>query len=469
MLSPEDNETLTRVGPGTPGGELLRRYWHPIHPEALLRENPVTKVRILGEDLVLFRDRSGRLGLVGERCPHRRISLSVGIPEENGLRCCYHGWLFDHCGQCLEQPLEPPESQFKERIRITAYPVEEMGGLVWAYLGPDPAPLLPRWDLFVRPEGFRQIVGHRLPCNWLQVMENRGDLGHAVYTHGRLFQYVLEREGRLVDDPKARYNAAMAEQQKLMERGAYVKYRPVWNEFGFTKGRMISDDPDGESKPAWQIGINPILFPYILASGPGDAGVRIRRSYQIGVPVDDTNTWHFQYFCYVFPDEVDVPAQDRVPYAEVPLRGDDGNYRLDYVLGQDMVAWHEQGAISDREHEHLGTTDRLVIAYRKLLAKQIEIVAGGGEPMNVFRDPGLIDSPELRIPGNEGTSPLRQSELRDQLSYRENFHKFSPAGWRYIEDDADRYCPDKDLILELFEQAEKALAARPAPPLTTPG
>jgi len=223
MLNREQNEYLTRVGPGTPGGALMRRYWHPIHTTAELREKPVTKVRILCEDLTLFRDRSGKLGLVQERCPHRQTSLSAGIPEPEGIRCCYHGWLFDAEGKCLEQPLEPQDSQYKDKIRIKAYPVQEMGGLVWAYLGPEPVPLLPRWDLFVRQRGFRQIIGHRLPCNWLQVMENRSDLGHAVYLHGRLFQHALERQGRLIDDEKARYNATMKAQAAMRARGAHGK------------------------------------------------------------------------------------------------------------------------------------------------------------------------------------------------------------------------------------------------------
>ncbi len=184
-------------------------------------------MRILSEDLVLFRDRGGRLGLVQERCPHRMTSLAVGIPEPEGLRCCYHGWLFNAEGKCLEQPLEPGGTSFKDKIEITAYPVQELGGLIWAYLGPKPAPLLPRWDLFVRKHGFRQMVGHQLPCNWLQCMENRGDLGHAVYLHGRLFQYALEREGRLTDDPKARYNVMVKTQAEALARGVTTKYRPI--------------------------------------------------------------------------------------------------------------------------------------------------------------------------------------------------------------------------------------------------
>ena len=145
MLSKEENEMLTRVGPGTPCGELMRRYWHPVAATVQLEDNPVRKVRILGEDLVLFRDRSGSLGLIEPRCPHRAMHMAFGIPEEVGLRCPYHGWLFDGTGRCLEQPLAPPDSTFKDRVRIAAYQVQEMGGLVWAYLGPEPVPLLPRW------------------------------------------------------------------------------------------------------------------------------------------------------------------------------------------------------------------------------------------------------------------------------------------------------------------------------------
>ena len=445
MLSAQENELLTRVGPGTPCGELMRRYWHPIAPTTHLDENPVRRVRLLGEDLTLYRDRQGRLGLLGRRCPHRSVDLQFGIPENDGLRCPYHGWMFDGSGQCIEQPLEPPDSTFKDRIRVAGYPVEELGGLIWAYLGPHPAPLLPRWDLLVRPDGFRQIVAHQLPCNWLQVMENRGDRGHGVYTHGRLFQYALERLDRLTEDPQARYNAAMKQQEDRMQRGAYMKLRPIFNEYGFTKAHMDSDKREEDSR-FWAVGSHCVMFPYILGDdGPREA---IRHSYQIGVPIDDTHTWHLQYFCYVFPDEVDVPRQDRVPYAEVPLKNERGEYILDYVLGQDMVAWYAQGEITDRTQEHLGVSDTIVLAYRKLLKEQIELVQRGGEPMNVFRDPAR----------NQHLTPPVHSVADSMdlagLYYRENYHKPSWGGWRYIEDDADRYCPDRDVLIRLFRDAE---------------
>src|SRR3954467_11768133 len=148
MLSKEDNETLTRVGPGTPMGELMRRYWHPIAAAQELVDNPfrTKEVRILGEDLVLYRDRRGTLGLIERYCSHRRVNLALGMVEEDGLRCQYHGWKFDHSGKCVSQPFEDtvrPEASFREKCGIKGYLVEELAGLVWAYLGPQPAPLLP--------------------------------------------------------------------------------------------------------------------------------------------------------------------------------------------------------------------------------------------------------------------------------------------------------------------------------------
>ena len=451
MLTQEQNETLTRVGPGTPCGELMRRYWHPIYPEIQLRDNPVAKVRILCEDLVLYRDRSGKLGLIDERCPHRRMSLRLGIPEQDGIRCAYHGWLFDGTGRCLEQPLEPANSQLKDNIRIKSYPVQELGGLIWAYLGPDPAPVLPRWNLFTRTDGFRQIVAHNLPCNWLQVQENRADVGHATYLHGRLFQYVLERKGRLTDDGDARYNQVMKNQAAMTEQGAHYRYQVVPHQFGFAKGFKKSTSTVDEK--LWNVGFNPVIFPYMLTAGP-DERKRVRRTYQFGVPIDDTHTWHFQYFCYVFPDGVDVPQQTGVPYAEVPLFDANGDYQLDYVLGQDMVGWVEQGEICDRTKENLGATDVLMVAYRRLLREQIDIVRDGGEPMNVFRGDAAAQISELDIEGHAEEDTVDTGELKVVAS-RHFLHRPSKTGGLYIDDEADRFCPDRDTIVALMEQTEQ--------------
>src|SRR5579875_1758383 len=158
MLTAEENDLLCRVGPGTPMGELMRRYWQPIAATAEISdEQPVKPVRILGEDLALYRDLRNRLGLIGLYCPHRLRPLTYGIPEEDGLRCPYTYWLFDAEGRCLDIPMEPDDSTLKYEIHTPAYPVQELGGLIWAYLGPAPAPLLPRWDLLVAGHAFKQI------------------------------------------------------------------------------------------------------------------------------------------------------------------------------------------------------------------------------------------------------------------------------------------------------------------------
>ena len=196
MLTAEENEKLTKVGAGTAMGNLLRRYWHPIAAATQLDENPVKRVRLLGESLVLYRDRKGQMGLISDTCAHRRVNLAYGIPEFEGLRCCYHGWLYDETGQCLEMPAEPEDTTFPSRVKIAAYPVQELCGLIFAYLGPAPAPLLPRWDMFVWDNVLRDIGFQEIPCNWLQMQENNVDPAHLQWLHGYFSNYVLERVGR---------------------------------------------------------------------------------------------------------------------------------------------------------------------------------------------------------------------------------------------------------------------------------
>src|SRR5438552_13867070 len=148
LLTHEENERLTQVGPGTDGGDLLRRYWHPIAGlHALTDENPTLFVRLLGEDLVLFRDKSGGVGLLADHCSHRGASLVYGRVEERGISCAYHGWLYDVHGDCLETPAEPADSHFHLTVKHTAYPVQKHAGLFWAYMGPEPAPVIPPYDV----------------------------------------------------------------------------------------------------------------------------------------------------------------------------------------------------------------------------------------------------------------------------------------------------------------------------------
>jgi len=168
VLTPEKNRLLTEVKPGTPMGDYLRRYWMPIGGASEFDTNPIKAVRLLGEDLVLYRDRGGRFGLVDRHCPHRRADLSCGFVEERGIRCNYHGWLVDESGRCLEQPYDDivnPKARAKERGATTAYPVREIAGLLFAYMGPAPVPELPIWEPFTWQNGFREVVTSEVPCN----------------------------------------------------------------------------------------------------------------------------------------------------------------------------------------------------------------------------------------------------------------------------------------------------------------
>src|SRR5437764_453586 len=170
MLTAEENALLTEIGPGTPAGDLMRRYWYPVATAGELSDEQPTKfVRLLGEDLVLFKDKSGNVGLIQDHCVHRGASLLYGRVEERGIACAYHGWLYDTAGSCLETPAEPAGSMFHLTVKAAAYPVQKFVGLYWAYLGPLPAPVLPRYDVWVRADGVQKIdVYPQLDCNWFQ-------------------------------------------------------------------------------------------------------------------------------------------------------------------------------------------------------------------------------------------------------------------------------------------------------------
>jgi 5,5'-dehydrodivanillate O-demethylase len=362
MLSKEMNERLTRVGPGTPLGTLLRRYWFPIARTPELDEEPVLAVTLLGENLALYRSDSGKLGLVAQRCPHRGASLAYGIPEEGGLRCAYHGWRYDETGQCNEQPAEPEESSFKDRIKIPAYPVQELGGFVWAYLGPEPVPLLPRWDVLVRDDLDRDIGVTHLPINFLQAMENSMDPIHFEWLHAVYGNYVRKRKGQ-----------PPAMTPRRHEQIAFDVF-----EYGIYKRRLLEGEDPATSED-WLTG-HPVIFPYILAVGD-----HARPTLQIRVPVDDTHTMHYWY--RTEQRASGVPPRATIPISDVPYIHKNGRLVVETINGQDMMAWVTQGDISDRTTERLGTSDKGVILFRNLLLEQIDKVERGKDPMGVIRDP----------------------------------------------------------------------------------
>jgi 5,5'-dehydrodivanillate O-demethylase oxygenase subunit len=383
VITAQENELLTRVGPGTPMGELQRRYWHPIGAVEEMSDRWTKRVRLLGEDLVLFKDRSGKLGLIAEFCPHRRASLAYGIPQADGIRCAYHGWKFGHAGECLEQPNEPAESTFKDKIGTAGYPVKTLGGMIFAYLGPLPAPLLPRWPGFVKDDSIQHIGWSPVRCNWLQVMENSLDPVHTEWLHGHLQEFIEEQRG-------SKYSISRK----------HLKIDFAEFEYGIYKRRLLAGA--GEDSDDWRVG-HPVLFPNVLAVGSGGGDLWTMHEYQMRVPVDDENTMHYWYSAYVPPPDADVPRRllERVPLYESPVLDEHGEYMLEVVDNQDIMAWETQGRIAKRDLERLGTTDRGVILLRNLLKRELAKVEAGHDPIGVIRDVAENEAIEFPLERNK--------------------------------------------------------------------
>ena len=405
MLSTRDNERLTQVGPGTPTGELMRRYWFPIVATLEMEKDPTKAVRLLGEDLVLYKDRSGTFGLIQESCPHRRVNLLYGIPEEQGLRCPYHGWRFDETGRCLEMPAEAPDSTFKDRVTALTYPVQELGGLIFAYMGPEPVPLLPRWDLFVRDDFVRDIYLTDLPCNWLQCMENSMDPVHTEWLHSYWTFYQMEGEGKEV--PKT-------------PDGRYATFRHVRIGFdvfehGIIKRRLM--EGQSEDHDDWKTG-HPVIFPYTLRNGNG---------FQIRVPVDDTHTHHITYRCS-FPKE----GEEREPVRihDMPIKDKNGKVFTHQTLYQDMWAWWSQGPLAQRHLERLAESDKGIILFRRLLKKQLDLVLDGGDPMNVFRDPAKNQQIDLHTEQTQYMAFIGNTNVEEAVQGRSERAMRSLAGFQ---------------------------------------
>lgn len=373
MLEASKNERLTRIGPGTPMGDLMRRYWHPVAAVSELDELATKPVRLLGEDLVLYRDLSGIYGLIDRHCPHRRADLSYGYVEDCGLRCNYHGWLYDETGRCLAQPYEgteDPGSTYKEKIRIKAYPVEAKAGLVWAYLGPQPAPLVPTWEPFTWNNGFVQIVFSEIPCNWLQGQENSIDPVHFEWMHSNWSMRLQGKTGP--------YSPT------------HLKLDFEEFEYGFTYRRVRSDTD--ERHPLWTVG-RVCLWPNCLFTGG---------HFEWRVPVDDETTLSVGWFFNRVPTESEPYVQDSIPYWYGPIRDEKtGRWITSHVMNQDFVAWVGQGTIADRTREHLGRSDRGVIMIRQRFLDDLEVIAEGGEPKAIVRDPAVNACISLPIIGRD--------------------------------------------------------------------
>ena len=357
MLTQEQNRRLTQVGAGTPMGELLRRYWMPVAGVSELEEDPVKPVRLMGEDLVLYRDLEGGYGLIDRHCPHRRADMAFGLREACGLRCAYHGWLYDQQGKCVEAPYEDnahPELKLREKIRIKAYPVQAKAGLLWAYMGPAPAPLLPDWEPFSWENGFVRIVISEVPCNWLQGQENSVDPVHFEWQHDN---YSLKtRDGEASAVPRH-------------EKVAFEDFR-----YGIVYKRVI--EGRDQSHQDWTVG-RVCLWPNALYVG---------HNFGWRVPIDDENTLSVMWDFRRVPKDSEPYRQDVIPSWRGPLKDERGRWIDSHVMNQDFMAWIGQGAIADRTREHLGQSDRGVVMMRQRLLADIKAVEAGQDPSGLIRD-----------------------------------------------------------------------------------
>lgn len=345
-----ENELLTRVGPGTRMGALLRRYWWPVWFTEQVTNKPVP-IRILGEDLVLFREPSGKLGLIERYCAHRRASLEFGRVEEQGIRCCYHGWKYGADGRCIDLPLEPDGTHLAQEVKLKAYAVFEASGLVFAYLGPAPVPAFPRWDLLFREAGLIKVGADEDHCNWLQRAENTVDQHHLCSLHASVYPSMAFKRSQ-------------------------VEWEPAW--FGLNISMQV---------PGRAMKRDQFIFPSTNRFTQARVGVPPSHNLRIRVPTDDTKTTTFWVTAY--PSITDqgrlktegLEATQRGVYDRV----EDGWWDIP-SHEQDRVAQESQGLIADRSQETLAWTDRGIVMFRKMLHDGLTAVEEGRDPLGVLRE-----------------------------------------------------------------------------------
>jgi phenylpropionate dioxygenase-like ring-hydroxylating dioxygenase large terminal subunit len=390
MMSREQNELITRTGPEAAAGKLMRMYWQPAAlVEELDGSRPVKPVKLLGEEFVLFRDESGRYGLLDRHCPHRGADLAFGRLEDGGLRCSFHGWLFDTDGRCLQTPAEPEGSRLCQGIRQRACPVVERSGILFAYLGAEEPPAFPRFDCFVAPAEYTFAFKGLIECNWLQALEVGIDPAHASFLHR-----FLEDE-----DPASGY-------------GKQFRGGSVDTDMPLTKLLRDYDRPTIEaeetdyglriialrriSEQHAHVRVTNQVFPHAIVI-PMSTEMTITQWH---VPIDDENCYWYAIFTS-FGRPVDKAAMraQRLELYELPdyrsRKNRANNYGFDpheqesatYTGMGDDINVHDQwavesmGRIQDRTREHLGQSDRGIVAYRRLLQRSIELIQKGQRPV----------------------------------------------------------------------------------------
>jgi phenylpropionate dioxygenase-like ring-hydroxylating dioxygenase large terminal subunit len=400
MLRREDNELITRVGPGTPMGDVMRRYWMPAALASELPEPdcPPIRVRLLGENLVAFRDSNGQVGLLAENCPHRGASLFFGRNEECGLRCVYHGWKFDTSGQCLDMPNEPAESDFRHKVKATAYPCVERAGIVWTYLGPlEKQPPVPNLEWMRAPAGHCWVSKTFEACNYLQAMEGGLDTSHSSFLH-RNFD-----PGGLAD-PRARSTAPRLEVLNTDYGYMYASIRPL---------------PDEQRN---FVRIYHYVMPFYQLRASGAATQVGNTDGHMWVPIDDVSCWTYNYHCDIskpltyeqwqaIEHHYGRAAEDFIP-GTFKLKANASN---DYLLSrerqrtvnytgiqgintQDFAVQESMGPIYDRSQERLGSADTAIIQMRRLLLQAVQDVQQGRDPVGSHGEGADVRPAQMLLP-----------------------------------------------------------------------
>jgi phthalate 4,5-dioxygenase oxygenase subunit len=390
MISAEENQLLTQTGPNAPCGEMMRRYWQPV---ALGEELPAggapVKVRILGEDLALFRDDQGRPGLIGLHCAHRGTDLSYGRVEDGGLRCLYHGWLYDICGRVIDQPGEPGGGANKDAIRHRAHPCQESGGVIFSYMGPGEPPLLPNYEFLTVPPERRTVVKAFYECNYLQGNEGNIDPVHLSFLHQYLSEAQVARL-RVVQGVNATDNTLLGKDvapnievevtnyglriYTLRAAGADKRYLRVTN-FVMPNLSAFGGSTVGDGYAVhWHVPVNDHShWKYIFAFSRDkelDDFTRTRSRMELGADYRLTRSGANRY------------QQDRASMQTQTFTGTGINFQV-----HDAFATESQGHVQNRTEENLVSSDKAIVAARKLILNAIRDVQQGREPQHVVRDP----------------------------------------------------------------------------------
>jgi len=394
MLTNADNEIMCRVGPGTPMGEVLREYWLPVFfREELQADGPPLRTRLLGEDLIAFKDSEGRMACIQNACPHRGASLFFGRNEESGLRCVYHGWKFDVSGQCTDMPSEPAESNFKGKIHATAYPARERGGMVWVYMGrQDPPPALPDFEWCLVPEDQRRVQWKAVrECNWVQALEGDLDSSHIGFLHSRLDRgSVMEMAGLrndnapVLDVGETPIGVMYGARRSLREDSYYWRTTQfVLPFYGMFPAGLDGNVPchiwvpiDDDNTLSWGLDWHP-LRPYTAQER--DASVQVSGGGAAYAPATSRAHGAFYTVANAANDYLmDREVQRRETFTGIPT-----------VALQDTAVTESMGVITPRTKEHLGTSDSMIIRTRRRLIGIAKAMRDEG-----VRPPG-VNEPEM--------------------------------------------------------------------------